>query len=67
MLILLGIAAMVIIRAQRVHGGAVAPNVTDLSTLNLWASIAFAFAGLELSSTMGEETANPTRDLPARS
>jgi amino acid transporter len=40
------------------------PNVRDLSTLNLWASIAFAFAGLELSSTMGEETANPRRDLP---
>src|SRR5215207_1146087 len=40
------------------------PNVTELSTLNLWASIAFAFAGLELSSTMGEETANPRRDLP---
>jgi amino acid transporter len=40
------------------------PDVTDLSTLNLWASIAFAFAGLELSSTMGEETANPRRDLP---
>jgi amino acid transporter len=40
------------------------PDVTDLSTLNLWASIAFAFAGLELSSTMGEETANPKRDLP---
>ena len=37
---------------------------SDLSTLNLWASIAFAFAGLELSSTMGEETANPKRDLP---
>ena len=40
------------------------PDVTELSTLNLWASIAFAFAGLELSSTMGEETANPRRDLP---
>ena len=40
------------------------PDVTDLSTLNLWASIAFAFAGLELSSTMGEETAHPKRDLP---
>jgi hypothetical protein len=43
---------------------ALVPNVKDLSTLNLWASIAFAFAGLELSSTMGEETANPRRDLP---
>jgi len=40
------------------------PDVGELSTLNLWASIAFAFAGLELSSTMGEEAANPKRDLP---
>jgi len=40
------------------------PDVTELSTLNLWASIAFAFAGLELSSTMGEEVANPRRNLP---
>jgi amino acid transporter len=64
-LIIVGFAAMI------AHPGAnaftartLAPNVTDLSTLNLWASIAFAFAGLELSSTMGEETANPKRDLP---
>ena len=65
MLILLGIAAMVMHpSANAFTAAAVAPNVTDLSTLNLWASIAFAFAGLELSSTMGEETANPTRDLP---
>ncbi len=41
-----------------------APNLTDLSTLNLWASIAFAFAGLELSATMGEEIENPRRNLP---
>ena len=65
MLILLGIAAIVMHpSANAVTAGAVVPDVTDLSTLNLWASIAFAFAGLELSSTMGEETANPKRDLP---
>ena len=59
--------------AMRLHPSANAftratlvPNVTDLSTLNLWASIAFAFAGLELSSTMGEETANPTTRPAAR-
>jgi amino acid transporter len=32
--------------------------------LNLWATIAFAFAGLELSSTMGSEIKNPSRNLP---
>ena len=32
--------------------------------LNLWASIAFAFAGLELSSAMGGEVRDPRRTLP---
>jgi amino acid transporter len=50
--------------ANAFSAAALVPDVRDLSTLNLWASIAFAFAGLELSSTMGEETANPKRDLP---
>jgi glutamate:GABA antiporter len=50
--------------ANTFTAAALVPDVRDLSTLNLWASIAFAFAGLELSSTMGEETANPKRDLP---
>lgn len=31
--------------------------------LNLWATIAFAFAGLELSSTMGSEIQDPRRNL----
>jgi len=65
MLILLGIAAIVTHpSANAFTASTIVPNVTDLSTLNLWASIAFAFAGLELSSTMGDETANPKRDLP---
>jgi len=64
-LILVGVAAMVAHpSANAITRSNIAPDVTDLSTLNLWASIAFAFAGLELSSTMGEETANPRRDLP---
>jgi amino acid transporter len=50
--------------ANAFRSSTIVPDVTNLSTLNLWASIAFAFAGLELSSTMGEETANPRRDLP---
>jgi glutamate:GABA antiporter len=40
------------------------PDLTDLSSLNLWASIAFAFAGLELAATMGEEVERPERTLP---
>jgi glutamate:GABA antiporter len=40
------------------------PDLTNLSMLNLWATIAFAFAGLELSSTMGSEIKNPSRNLP---
>jgi amino acid transporter len=40
------------------------PDLTNLPLLNLWATIAFAFAGLELSSTMGHEIQNPCRNLP---
>ena len=40
------------------------PRLGDLQGLNLWASIAFAFAGLELSSTMGGEVRDPRRTLP---
>jgi glutamate:GABA antiporter len=40
------------------------PDVTDLRSLNLWASIAFAFAGLELSAAMGDEVEDPKRTLP---
>ena len=65
LLIVLGLVAIVMHpSANRFTGAALVPDATELSTLNLWASIAFAFAGLELSSTMGEETANPKRDLP---
>src|SRR5256714_13244259 len=40
------------------------PDLTNLPMLNLWATIAFAFAGLELSLTMGSEIKDPTRNLP---
>ena len=40
------------------------PNLRSLDELNLWASIAFAFAGLELSSAMGGEVRDPRRTLP---
>jgi len=40
------------------------PDLGHMAGLNLWASIAFAFAGLELSSAMGGEVRNPRRTLP---
>ena len=40
------------------------PDVSNLPALNLLASIAFAFAGLELASTMADEVENPRRNLP---
>jgi len=42
----------------------IVPDLGNLDELNLWASIAFAFAGLELSSAMGGEVRNPRRTLP---
>src|SRR5438128_411786 len=36
----------------------------DLDTMNLWASIAFAFTGLELCSAMSEEVKNPQKKIP---
>ena len=42
----------------------IVPDLRSLDELNLWASIAFAFAGLELSSAMGGEVRNPRRTLP---
>jgi amino acid transporter len=40
------------------------PDLGNLSALNLWASIAFAFAGLELSATMCDEIQEPRKSLP---
>jgi amino acid transporter len=42
----------------------IVPDLGHFSGLNLWASIAFAFAGLELSSAMGGEVKEPRRTLP---
>ncbi len=40
------------------------PDFSNLSELNLWASIAFAFAGLELCAVMAGEVKDPERTLP---
>jgi amino acid transporter len=42
----------------------VLPHFRDMSALNLWASIAFAYAGLELCAVMGDEIENPRRTVP---
>jgi glutamate:GABA antiporter len=42
----------------------ITPNLGDMSALNLWASVAFAYAGLELCAVMGDEIKNPRRTLP---
>jgi amino acid transporter len=39
------------------------PDFSDLSALNLWATIAFAFAGLELSAVMAGEVRDPVPTL----
>lgn len=40
------------------------PDFSDLGSLNLLASVAFAFAGVELVAAMGDEIENPRRNLP---
>lgn len=50
--------------ANRVAAGDFVPDLGDLGSLNLWASIAFAFGGLELSASMGGEIREPERTLP---
>jgi amino acid transporter len=41
----------------------ITPNLNNMSQLNLWASIAFAYAGLELCAIMGDEVKDPRRAL----
>src|SRR5579862_8051081 len=40
------------------------PNFNSLTEVNLWASIAFAFSGLELAASLGDEIHEPARALP---
>jgi amino acid transporter len=65
-LIALGAIAVAMHRAPAnpITAQNVVPDLGNLGELNLWASIAFAFAGLELSSAMGGEVRDPRRTLP---
>src|SRR5215813_10272902 len=64
-LILLGVyGAMTGRAANELNTTTLTPDLSNLPALNLLASIAFAFAGLELASTMADEVENPRRNLP---
>jgi len=64
-LILLGIyGAMTALPANELSVATLKPDLNNFPSLNLLASIAFAFAGLELASIMGDEVEKPRRNLP---
>jgi amino acid transporter len=64
-LIALGVyAALTRPSATRFDFSTIIPDLSNYSELNLWASIAFAFAGLELCACMGDEIRDPRRNLP---
>lgn len=66
LLILVGVAALVVVR----HGSVTHFTVANMmpawnwDTINFWSQIAFAFTGLELVSCMAEEVRDPRRTLP---
>ena len=64
-LILLGVyGAMTAPPANELTLATLKPDLNNFPALNLLASIAFAFAGLELASTMADEVEDPRRNLP---
>ncbi len=64
-IILLGIYGMITQPgAHAINTQTITPDLNNYSSLNLLATIAFAFAGMELAATMGDETENPRRNLP---
>lgn len=64
LLVLGGYAVMTRPAANTIAWSTVIPDLRDLRELNLWASIAFAFTGIELGATMSDEIDNPRRTLP---
>ena len=64
-LVLLGMYGLLVMPgAHTFNTQTLKPDFSQLSTLNLLATVAFAFAGLELAATMGDEVENPRRNLP---
>ncbi|HET8625469.1 MAG TPA: APC family permease [Gemmatimonadales bacterium] len=50
--------------ATVINADSLLPSLADPSRLNFWASIPFAYAGLELAATLAGEVKNPERSLP---
>jgi amino acid transporter len=50
--------------ATPITGAALIPSFDDPGRLNFWASIPFAYAGLELAATLAREVKQPERTLP---
>ena len=57
-------AALNLQPATPITPASLVPDLSDVTALNLWASIAFAFAGLELCAILGDEVRDPRRTLP---
>ncbi|HKV52217.1 MAG TPA: APC family permease [Gemmatimonadaceae bacterium] len=65
LLVIVGVyAALTSPPANPLTRASLTPHLTNLAALNLWASIAFAFSGMELSSAMGDEVHDPARTMP---
>jgi glutamate:GABA antiporter len=50
--------------ANQLSVDTILPDFGQLSELNLWASIAFAFTGIELGATLSDEIESPAKMLP---
>jgi amino acid transporter len=60
----LAVAALLSGRAESpMTGGSLVPDLSS-GNINLWSSLCFALAGLELASVMGGEVKDPQRTLP---
>lgn len=65
LIVMLGVyAALHLEPATPITPRSLVPDLGNFTALNLWASIAFAFAGLELSAVLGDEVRDPRRTLP---
>lgn len=65
-IVLVGLGILALVQgapATPMHAGDLVPDMGNFSEINLWASIAFAFAGLELAPVMAAETKDPSRNL----
>ncbi|MGH7702933.1 MAG: APC family permease, partial [Gemmatimonadales bacterium] len=61
---LAGAALMVGAPANEFSWQSLVPDLANYSEVNLWATIAFAFAGLELAAVMAGEVREPRKTLP---